>query len=146
MNKIIISGRLTADPEMKVTQSGKNVTNYSVAVKRTYVKDGERDVDYFSITTFGKAAEYICQYGSKGMSILVEGKIHEREYTDRDGNTRRIWNVLSDSVELFFSPKKSQETPENASQSVSKNSSYRGVDYEFEPAVNADIDADALPF
>lgn len=102
LNKIMIAGRLTADPEMKMTTSGKSVVNVQVAVNR-YTKEGEKqEADFITVVAFEKRAEIICRHFAKGFPIYVEGQLQIRQWTDRDGQkeTRRrslhrisgLWN------------------------------------------------------
>lgn len=93
MNTIIIKGRLTRDPELKNTTNGVKVCTISVAVDRSYSKDGERQADFFDCTFWRQGAEFISKYFSKGQEIIVQGEMQSRKYTDKDGNSRTAWGI-----------------------------------------------------
>ena len=112
MNCVQLSGRITADPELRRTGDGTAVCSYSLAVKRPMVKD---KTDFIGCVTWRQGAEYLCQYGNKGDVLAVTGSMQSREWTDKQGNKRTAWEVVTDSVELL-SKRKSQEST-NASGS-----------------------------
>lgn len=100
-NKAILIGRLTADPEMRVTQSGVNVASCRIAVDRRYFdRDGERVTDFLNIVCWRNSAEFVCRYFSKGQKIGVEGEIQTRSYTDKDGIKRFAVDIAASR--LFF--------------------------------------------
>lgn len=104
-NRIILVGRLTADPELKQTPSGVPVTSFSLAVNRSYVpKGGERQTDFFDVVAWRTTAEFISRYFSKGKLILVEGSMESRTYVDKQGQNRRVWEMIADSAH-FVEPK-----------------------------------------
>lgn len=98
LNKAILVGRLTADPELKTTPNGVNVTSFSIACDRPYSKDGERQADFINIVAWRGTAEFIAKYFHKGSAIAIDGSIQTRRYTDRDGNNRTAFEVLANSV------------------------------------------------
>jgi len=88
MNKVILMGRLTADPQVnRNNNNGKEtvVTKYSLAVSRRFAKEGEVDVDFFNCTAFGKSAEFAEKYFTKGQQVLIEGRIQTNNYTNKQG-------------------------------------------------------------
>ena len=92
LNKIILGGRLTADPELKTTPSGISVTMFPLAVNRRANKDGESIPDFFSVTAWRNTAEFVSRFFRKGSSICVIGSIQTRTWTDNNGETRlRLW-------------------------------------------------------
>lgn len=97
MNSIHIKGRLTRDPETRHTDSGKSVTNFSVAVNRRFNRD---KADFFNVTAWEKTGEFVEKYFHKGSEIIVEGEMQSREYTDRDGNKRIAWDLIAGNVEF----------------------------------------------
>lgn len=99
MNKIIIKGRLTRDPEMKTGGNGVEFCKFTVAVNRRPVKDKPDMADFFDCTAFGKTGAAIGQYMSKGREILVEGRM-ESSHTEKDGQKRTFWGVTVDSFEF----------------------------------------------
>ena len=99
MNKIIIKGRLTRDPEMKTGGNGVEFCKFSVAVNRRPVKDKPDVADFFNCTAFGKTGAAIGQYMYIGREILVEGRM-ESSHTEKDGQKRTFWGVTVDSFEF----------------------------------------------
>ena len=107
-NKTILMGRLTADPELRQTTNGVAVTSFSVAVDRPFTnKDGEREVDFLNVVAWRQTAEFICRYFTKGQPILVDGSIQTRQYTDKNGVDRKVWEVVADRVSFTESKKSS---------------------------------------
>ncbi len=99
MNKVILMGRLTADPELKTTPSGISVTSFSIAVDRNYVKQGEeRQADFINIVCWRQRAEFVCRYFTKGQLIALDGSIQTRQYQDKNGNNRTAFEVVADNV------------------------------------------------
>lgn len=97
MNKIFLIGRLTKDPQRGQTQSGKTVARFSVAVK----KQGQDDADFFDATAFDKTAENVLQYLAKGRQVAVVGRVSIGSYTDRNGVTRKTFDIFADQVEFI---------------------------------------------
>lgn len=83
-NHIILMGRITADPELKLTSTEREYVNFSIAVDQ-YVKDGEDKTDFFRCTAWGKTAIFISKYFGKGAMILIDGDIHNDNYKDGNG-------------------------------------------------------------
>lgn len=88
MNRIIIMGRITADLEMQQTTSGKEYINFSVAVDQPPRENGEKQTDFFRCKAWGGTAKFISKYFGKGAMILLEGSMHNDDYTDKDGVKR----------------------------------------------------------
>lgn len=106
MNSIIIIGRLTRDPEQRLTQSGTTVVNMVVAVDRP-VKEGEEKIaDFIRVTAFGKQAESCHRYLGKGRLVAVRGRLNVGNYTGRDGEKRFSAEVLADQVKFLDSAQK----------------------------------------
>ena len=99
MNKIIIKGRLTRDPETKVVGGGIEICKFCVAVDRRKAKDKEKITDFFDCTAFGQTGAAIKQYMSKGREILVEGRM-ESNTVDKDGLKTRYWGITVDNFEF----------------------------------------------
>lgn len=97
MNKIFLIGRLTKDPQRGQTQSGKTVARFSVAIK----KQGQDGADFFDATAFDKTAENVLQYLAKGRQVAVVGRVSIGSYTDRNGVTRKTFDILADQVEFI---------------------------------------------
>ena len=99
MNKAIIIGRLTRDPEMRTTTSGTNSTTFTVAVSRTYTDaNGERGTDFLNCVAWRKQAENIAKYCTKGSQVAVEGRIQTRSYDAQDGTKRYVTEIIADNV------------------------------------------------
>ena len=87
MNSVNLMGRLTRDPEARTTQSGQSVASFTLAVDRiTKGPKGERDADFINCVAFGKTAEVVCTYVSKGQRLIVQGRIQTGNYIDKNGN------------------------------------------------------------
>ena len=101
LNRVILMGRLTADPELKTTPNGVSVTSFSIAVDRSYVKSGEeRKADFINIVCWRQTAEFVCRYFGKGSLIAVEGQLQSRSYQAKDGTNRYIVEVVADNVQF----------------------------------------------
>lgn len=115
LNKVVLIGNLTADPEVKQTQSGVSVVSFTIAINRRVKKEGQPDADFVSIVAWRKTAEIVGQYFKKGKPILVCGSIQSRSYTDNQGNKRYVTEVVADEVGFVESKSESQS---DASQYV----------------------------
>lgn len=111
-NKVIVIGRLTADPELKMTQSGLAVTSFSVAVDRRFAKESDEvKSDFFTVVCWRKTAEFVCNYFSKGKEILVEGELQNRSYTANDGSKRTVTEIVAGNVNFTGSKGESPSKP-----------------------------------
>lgn len=101
MNKIILTGNLTKDPDIRYTQSGKTTARVSIAVTSAFKSsDGERKTDFFNLVAWGKTAEFFGKYLHKGSKILVEGRLKNNHYTDKNGNKQYTEDIWVDTVEF----------------------------------------------
>ncbi len=108
LNKIMLVGRLTADPELKTTPSGISVTNFTLAVDRGYAKQGEeKQTDFIYIVCWRNQAEFVSKYFRKGSGIYVCGSLQIRNWKDKDGNNRTTAEVVADEVKFAESKKNS---------------------------------------
>lgn len=98
LNKVILMGRLVADPELNQTANGIAVCRFTVAVNRPYQKDKERQADFINVTAWRGTAEFVSKYFSKGSVIIVEGKLQNNDYTDKDGVKHYSMVVQADNV------------------------------------------------
>jgi len=114
MNKVIFMGRLTADPEMKTTQSGAVICNYSIAVDRRFKKEGQPTADFFNCVAFSKTAEFVSKWFAKGKMILVEGSMQNRSWDDDKNNKHYRTELIVDSV-YFCGDRKTEETSPSGS-------------------------------
>ena len=100
MNKVILVGRLTRDPEIRYTQSGKAVGNFTLAVDR-YLSQGQREADFIPIVVWEKLAETCGNSLTKGQKVLVDGRLQIRSYETTDGQKRRVAEVVAQTVEFL---------------------------------------------
>ena len=131
MNKVILMGRLTRDPEMRYGQSGTGIASFSLAVDRRFKREGQAEADFFNCTAFGKQGEFVEKYLKKGTKILLEGEIQQNNYTNRDGQEVRSYQVIANSIEFAES--------KNASQTNG------GGDYSSAPSTDAGSDFLNIP-
>ena len=99
-NKVILGGRLTADPELKTTQSGIAVVSFSIAVNRRFTRNSgqQTETDFFNVTAWRQTAEFVSRYFKKGSSICVVGTIQNNKWTDQQGATRYRTDIVADEV------------------------------------------------
>lgn len=117
LNKWVGYGRLCADPDYRQTTSGVPVCSFTVAVNRNYRKDGEQDADFISCTAWRQTAEFINKYFRKGSAIIVEGSLHNNNYTDKNGVKHYGMDIAVDQVNFGESKKNATESTQNAPQS-----------------------------
>lgn len=104
-NIVILSGRLTADPELKKTPNGTSVTTFSIAVSRRYRSGEETQADFINLVAWRQTAEFITKYFKKGSMIGIEGAIQTRKYTDKNGNNRTAFEVVVNNAQFMESKK-----------------------------------------
>ena len=121
-NKVILIGNLTADPELKETESGIYVCSFTIAVNRRY-KDhnGDAECDFINIVAWRERAEFVADYFKKGQNILVCGEIQTRNWTDNNGNKRYVTEIVANEV-AFTTPKTSTENSKDEKK-IKKNNS-----------------------
>ena len=119
-NVAILTGRITADVELKYTPTGISVCNFTIAVERRYKQGEERQADFINIQAWRQTAEFISKNFQKGSLIGIEGAIQTRKYTDKDGKTRTAFEVVANDVQ-FVAPKRSQSNDEANSMPDSEN-------------------------
>ena len=102
LNKVVLIGNLTADPEVKQTQSGISVVSFTIAINRRYqsknATEGQQTADFINIVAWRQSAEFVSRFFKKGKPILVCGSIQSRSYTDNQGNKRSVTEVVADEV------------------------------------------------
>nr|DAS85916.1 MAG TPA: Single strand binding protein [Bacteriophage sp.] len=108
INNVVLTGRVTKDIELKVTPTGKSVCLFSLAVERKFAQNGEKITDFINCQLWGKSAETLEKYGKKGMMIGVEGRIQTRKYTNQQGQTVYVTEVVADSFS-FLEKKQSND-------------------------------------
>lgn len=140
LNKVILGGRMCADPELKTTPSGISVTSFSIAVNRSHKgKDGEVQADFISVTAWRGTAEFICRYFKKGSSICVVGSIQTRTWTDGQGAKRYATEVVAEEA-YFVDSKNDGSAAVKPDASMYVPEQYQTV--QFTPADNGE----ELPF
>ena len=137
LNKVILSGRLTATPELKTTTSGSAVTTFRIAVQRNYKStNGDYEADFITCQAWRSTAEFICRNFQKGTAISVVGGIQTRNYEDKDGNKRTAVEVIVN--EAYFVESKNNNGSQQNTPTISV---VGGNDVEFE-----EVTDDELPF
>lgn len=106
VNRVVLIGRLTRDPELRTTTSGKNVCDFSIAVNKRYKpQDGSPDADFFRVNCWDKTAEYVSNYLAKGRLVAVEGRLQSRKYQAQDGTNREVVEIVADNVQGLDRPR-----------------------------------------
>lgn len=147
LNRITMTGRLTADPELRQTASQIFFTNFSIANQRNFKNsNGERDTDFYDVTAWRATAETVTKYFIKGSMITIDGRLESRKYTDKNGNNRTAISIIADNVYFGASKKDSQEN--NTAASKVTNEGEFVPDFSAEPSRDFDeiTDDDDLPF
>lgn len=146
LNKAIIYGNLTRDPEIKALPSGIQVSSFSVATNRVYKdKNGakQESVDFHNIVVFGKQAELVSQYLKKGSSALIEGRIQTRSWDDKDGQKKYRTEIVADRIQ--FGPRSSGGSAggsySKSSPKADEKAEEKGIEYPTE-----EINPDDIPF
>ncbi len=107
LNKVILAGRITADPELKQTQSGISVVSFSIAVNRRFAsrdaQQGQPEADFFRVTAWRSTAEFIAKYFRKGSAICITGSIQNRTWTDQQGQKRYSTDIIADEANFVES-------------------------------------------
>ena len=142
LNRIILMGRLVADPDLKTLDSGTPVCSFRIACDRDFKnKDtGERDTDFVNCVAWRSTAEFVSRYFTKGRMIVVDGRLQVRPYTDRDGNKRQAVEIVAGSV--YFGDSKSRGDEDNEPPAYQADGT--DIPDNFDP--NLDEDDGDLPF
>ncbi len=131
MNRAVLVGRLTKDPELRYTQSGIAVAGFTVAVNRRFSREGEASADFIPVTVWQKPAENVAKYLSKGSQVAVDGRIQTSSYENKEGQRVYKTEIIADNVE-FLSPKGSTK---GSSENDNDGDSHKG-----------DFSSDEIPF
>lgn len=122
LNRVILMGRLCADPELKTTAAGTSVTSFRIAVERNFVKNGEeRGVDFIDIVCWKHTAEFVCRYFGKGSLIALEGELQTRDFKAKDGTSRHVVEVVASSIS--FTGERNDTPQRNTPQASSPSES-----------------------
>lgn len=140
MNRSVIVGRLTKDVDLRYTQNGKAVGNFTLAVNRPFKnkQTNDFDADFINCVAWGKQAENLAQYMKKGSQVGVDGRIQTRTYDDKDGKTVYVTEVVADNIQFLESKKSNNQN--NEPQQQQENNPFES---DAEPI---DIDDSDLPF
>ena len=150
MNKVILIGRLTRDPELRTTPSGVATTTFTVAVDRNFVnqQSGQREADFINCVAWRKQAENISRYCFKGTQVAVEGRIQTRNYDAQDGTKRYVTEVICDNVTFLGS--KNSNGRDNSSDMSEPSSDIETTNLDEDPYANMGDEValtdDDLPF
>ena len=138
MNKVILIGRLTRDPELRYTSSNVATCTFSVAVDRPFAnQNGEREADFINVVVWRKQAENCKNYLTKGSQVAIEGRIQTRNYDDKDGKKVYVTEVVADNVQFLGT---------NGSNGGSASSSDNTTPYDFSADMNQTTDVSNDPF
>lgn len=121
LNEIILQGRLTNDPELKTTNSGKSVTTFSLAVERDFSTNGEKETDFINIVAWNNTAEFIGKYFTKGRQMLVKGSLQVRKYQTQNGENRSVTEVIADKVYFAGDKEKTAQSESNGDNTAFSN-------------------------
>ena len=140
MNKVILIGNLTRDPEARTTSSGVAVTTFTIAVNRRFTnQQGVREADFINIVAWRQTAELCARYLAKGRKVAVEGSLQTRSYDAQDGTKRYVTEVVADNVEFIGSAQQGEARPRQDSVPLPPEPSYT-------PGGFTEVDDDELPF
>ena len=133
LNRALLVGRLTRDPELRRTGSGKAVTSFNLAVERNFKSD-DQEVDFINCVCWGKIAENTERYCSKGSMVSVDGRIQTRNYDNSQGQKVYVTEVIADSVQFINTRKENQTAPQAPvnSQALVNNYASNGLIHQFE--------------
>jgi len=155
LNRVLIAGRLTADPELRTTPSGDQVSSFSVATNRFWrTKEGERkeSTEFHNVVVWGRQAEVVNQFSKKGSIILVEGRLQTRSWEGKDGQTRRTTEIVADNIQLGprgsetganFSQDKGPSREEGKQEDAEELPT---IDVDEESKTDGEINPEDLPF
>jgi single stranded DNA-binding protein (ssb) len=152
LNRVVLVGRLTRDPDLRQTTTGVSVATFTIAVNRTFANQaGEREADFIQCVVWRKSAENVARYVSKGSLVGVDGRIQTRSYDAQDGSKRYVTEVVADSVQFLESRSAAtrqvddnqfgQPPVQTQSQAPTGN-----VEFNFDDDNSFDISDDDLPF
>ena len=128
LNKIIIMGRLTRDPELRRTGSGTAVTSFSLACDRDFKsQSGEKETDFIEVVAWKNTAEFVSKYFTKGRMAVVEGRLQIRDWTDKAGSKRTTAEVVADNV--YFADSKRSESNDNQKENFNALSGRMSDDF-----------------
>ena len=138
LNKVILIGRITAQPELRYTGSNIPFTRFSLAVNRPFSNsEGERETDFINVLVWRKQAENVCNFLNKGSLVAIEGRLQQSSYDDKDGNRRSTIEVVADNVQ-FLERKNTNETAVTSSSENNTTNTSDAIYEEFGEQVTID--------
>lgn len=135
MNKVLMMGRLTRDPEVRYSNEGNAVSKFSLAVDRRYKREGQPDADFFNCVAFGKTAEFTEKYLKKGTKVVLEGELQNNNYTNKEG--QKVYGIQIVVNSLEFAESKSSSNPDRESTQQGDSNDFMNV---------PDVAEEELPF
>jgi single-strand DNA-binding protein len=135
MNKVIMMGRLTRDPEVRYSSEGNAVSKFSLAVDRRYKREGQPDADFFNCVAFGKTAEFTEKYLKKGTKVVLDGELQNNNYTNKEG--QRVYGIQIVVNSLEFAESKSRSNSDSESMQQVDSNDFMNV---------PDVAEEELPF
>lgn len=151
MNKVVLIGNLVRDPEVRATQSGISVCNFTVAVNRRFKKEnGEQETDFLNVIAWRQLAELCSKYLVKGRKVAVTGSIQTRTYEAKDGSKRTAWDIVADEVEFLTTQSQQSSTQSAPGAYTTAASKDSGTTYAPQPHNDfggyTQVDDEELPF
>ena len=149
VNKVILIGNLGRDPELRYTQNGQAVANFTLATTEKWTnKNGEREerTEWHRIVTWARTAELCAQYLSKGRTAYVEGRLQTREWEDKEGQKRRTTEIVAQTVQFLGGPRSSEGSGPRSSEGSGPRSSEGGGPRPEEPGPTESPPSDDIPF
>ena len=132
MNKVMLIGRLTKEPELRYTQSGTAVANFTLAVNRRFAnQDGEREADFINCQAWQKTAEFVANHFKKGQQMALEGRLQVRTYDDNNGQRHWVTEVVADQVEFCGSKPGNAQNNDNSGFGLGEEIEYETDDLPF---------------
>jgi len=147
LNRIMLIGRLTKDPELRYTQNGAAVASFSIANNRTYNVNGEKreDVSFFNVSAWGKHGEMIVQYCKKGQRIAIEGRLQQRSWDNQEGKKQYSIEIVADNTQFLSA--KGENNGGDAPNSSYQNQNQQSSGYQNAPVMdNNPFSDDDIPF
>ena len=144
INRVVLVGRITRDPELRKTNTGTSVISFILAVNRRFAKEGEQQADFINCQAWRQSADFMANYVKQGALLGVEGRIQTRNYKDRSDRTVYVTEVVCDSVQIL-AQKRAEEAPNDYGQVNYNQEDYSNSMSEFD-SDTVDISSDDLPF
>lgn len=146
INRVVLIGRITRDPELRKTNTGTSVVSFTLAVNRRFSsnQEGEQQADFINCIAWRQSADFMANYVKQGALLGVEGRIQTRNYKDRSDRTVYVTEVVCDSVQIL-AQKRAEEAPNTYGQVNYNQSEYTDVESEYGGDM-VDISSDDLPF